>query len=119
MRNEHTRHSQGGVYRVDAETIRVMVERIVAACRPLRVILFGSRARGTEAEGSDVDLLIVVKETPNKRKSAVELLDALADCPAAKDIVVTTPEEIERRGRMPGSVLRSALEEGKVLYERR
>jgi hypothetical protein len=36
----------------------------------------------------------------------------------AKDVVVTTPEEIERRGHLVGSVLRPALREGKVLYER-
>jgi uncharacterized protein len=35
-----------------------------------------------------------------------------------KDIVVTTPEEIARRGDLIGTVLRPALREGKVLYER-
>ncbi len=36
----------------------------------------------------------------------------------SKDIIVTTPEEIKRRGALPGSVLRAALRDGKVLYER-
>ena len=43
---------------------------------------------------------------------------ALADLPVCKDIVVTTPEEITRRGDLIGTVLRPALREGKVLYER-
>ena len=43
---------------------------------------------------------------------------ALADLPVCKDIVVTTPEEIIRRGDLIGTVLRPALREGKVLYER-
>ena len=40
------------------------------------------------------------------------------DLPVPKDIVVTTPEEIARRGDVVGTVLRPALREGKVLYER-
>ena len=36
----------------------------------------------------------------------------------AKDVFVTTPEEIETRGNVAGSILRPALREGKVLYER-
>lgn len=38
---------------------------------------------------------------------------ALSDLPVAKDIVVTTPAEIDRRGHLVGSVLRPALREGK------
>jgi hypothetical protein len=37
--------------------------------------------------------------------------------PVCKDIVVTTPDEIAQRGDVPGSVLRPALRDGKVLYE--
>ncbi len=36
----------------------------------------------------------------------------------AKDVVVTTPDEIARRGDLVSTVLRPALSEGKVLYER-
>ena len=110
--------SRQQAYRADPEIVRGMVERIVARFQPMRVILFGSRARGTANAGSDVDLLVVLNDTPDPRRAAVDLLDDLADFPAAKDILVTTPEEIARRGTAPGSVLRAALEEGTVLYER-
>ena len=50
--------------------------------------------------------------------AAVAIRRALADLPVCKDIVVTTPEEITRRGDLIGTVLRPALREGKVLYER-
>jgi len=119
MKSDETRHGPGGgAYRVDAETIRLMVERIVAACGPVQVILFGSRARGTETWESDVDLLVVLDECGNKREAAVSILRLFSDLVAATDVVVTTPDEITRRGSMPGSVLRSALEEGRVLYDR-
>jgi predicted nucleotidyltransferase len=37
-----------------------MVERIVAKFHPLRIVLFGSRARGTDTPDSDIDLLVVL-----------------------------------------------------------
>jgi hypothetical protein len=64
-----------------------------------------------------VDLLVVLSQVGDKRKAAVEIRRLLADLPVAKDIVVTTPEEIARRGDLPGTVLRSALRDGTVVYE--
>ena len=86
---------------------------------PLRVILFGSLARGEAGRNSDVDLLVVMPDgIEDERRVTVEILSALKDLPISKDIVVTTPEEIEHRGDLVGPVLRPALREGKVLYER-
>ena len=97
--------------------IDTMVERIVARFRPRRVVLFGSRARGTATRDSDVDLLVVMDRVADKRHAAIEIRRILADLPVCKDIIVTTPDEIARRGARAGSVLRPALREGKVLYE--
>ena len=101
-----------------ADVVQVMVERIVRQFRPVRIILFGSRARGEAGRWSDVDLLVGLPEVTDKRQAMVATLRALSDLPVCKDVVVTTPEEIARRGHLVGDVLRSALREGKVLYER-
>lgn len=98
--------------------IPLMVERIVRDFRPLRIILFGSHARGEATADSDVDLLVVMPELNDKRRTTVEMRRVLADLPVCKDIVVTTPEEIARRGWLVGTILRPALREGRVLYER-
>lgn len=95
-----------------------MIDRIVRRFQPLRIVLFGSQARGQAGPASDVDLLVVLPEVANKRQVAVEIRRMLADLPVGKDIIVTTPEEIARRGDWIGSVLRPAVREGKVLYER-
>jgi len=50
---------------------------------------------------------------------AIQILSALSDLPVPKDVLVTMPDEIARRGHLGGSILRPALREGKVLYERR
>ena len=101
-----------------ADHIAAMADRIVRDFRPLRIILFGSHARGDAKPFSDIDLLVVLPQMPDKRKTAIEIRRALRDFPVGKDIIVTTPEEIARRGNLVGDVLRPALREGKVLYER-
>jgi predicted nucleotidyltransferase len=100
------------------DLIQIITDRIVQDFHPLRIILFGSHARGDASPESDVDLLVVLPQVANKRMVAVAIRRILADLPVCKDIVVTTPEEITRCGDLIGTVLRPALREGKVLYER-
>ncbi len=100
------------------ESIQEITSRIVRDFHPLRLILFGSHARGDARPDSDVDILVVLPEASDKRRAAIEIRRILIDLPVCKDIIVTTPEEIERRGNLIGTMLRPALQEGKVLYER-
>ena len=98
--------------------ISTMMDRIVEAFQPAQIVLFGSHARGTATERSDVDLLVILTNVSDKRDTAIEIRRVLGDLPVCKDIVVATPEEVARRGHLVGTVLRSALREGKVIYER-
>ena len=100
------------------ECITAMTERIVREFRPEQVILFGSHARGDAGADSDVDLLVVLAEADDVRKVTVAIRRALTDIAVAKDIIVTTPEDIRRRGHLVGTILRPALREGKTLYAR-
>jgi predicted nucleotidyltransferase len=102
----------------DGNTLELIRERIAREFCPLRVILFGSRARGDAQPDSDVDLLIVLPDGTDRRRMGIEIRRALRDLPVGKDIIVTTPEEIARRGRLVGSVLRPALREGRTIFER-
>ena len=108
----------GGDDEIVQTAIGDMASRIAERFQPHRIILFGSQARGTPNYHSDVDLLVVMENGTNKRDAAIEMREAVIDAPVAKDIVVTTPDEIERRGNLVGTVLRAALREGVTLYER-
>ena len=98
--------------------IPIMVDRIVARFTPYRVILFGSHSRERAGKWSDIDFLVVLPNGTNQRQAAVEIRRALGDLPVAKDIIVTTPDEIDRRGHVVGGVLYEALRNGKTIYER-
>lgn len=100
------------------ETIAEMSKRIIENIHPQKIILFGSHARGTAGRDSDVDLLVVVPLEGSKRKKAVEIYTLLAGLGLPKDVIVVTPEEIEKYGNVPGTIVKSALDEGKVLYDR-
>ncbi len=100
------------------EAIEIMVERIASRFSPERIILFGSQARGDAGSDSDIDLLVVLSVCENRRAATVSIMKSLSDLPVGKDIVVTTPQELETRGRLASTILYPALHEGKVLYAR-
>jgi predicted nucleotidyltransferase len=94
-----------------------VIDRIVSKFQPEKIILFGSWARGEAEQESDLDLLVVLPKVEHKRKAAIEVLKALNGLPISKDVIVTTPQELEERGKVIGDILRPALKEGKVVYE--
>jgi len=98
--------------------IRKMVNRIVEQFDPDKVILFGSHARGDAGPDSDVDLLVVMPVEGSKRDKRLEIRGALSEFTLPLDILVTTPEDMEIRKEIPGTIERPAHLEGKVLYER-
>ena len=95
-----------------------MVRRIVERFNPDRIILFGSRARGTAGPDSDADLLVVMPVSGSKRKQAAQIDMALAGVGLPKDIIVVTPEEVERYHDVVGTIIGPAIRDGEVLYER-
>lgn len=100
------------------EKIEEMVRRIVDQFAPDKIVLFGSYARGLAGPDSDVDLLVIKPITGSRRAERVAIRAALRGVGVAKDIILATPEEVERSRGMVGTLIRPALREGRVLYER-
>jgi predicted nucleotidyltransferase len=99
-----------------AQLNQEITRRIVAAANPVKVILFGSRARVTARPGSDLDLLVIERDPVAVRQEAVRLRRLLRDLEIPIDIIVVGQSFAERYGDIPGSVLYPALREGTVLY---
>ena len=101
------------------DKIDLMVSRIATRFDPERIILFGSHARGDAGPDSDVDLLVVMGVVGSKREKQIELRRSVHDIRIPKDIILVTPEELERQKDISGTVVRPAMREGRALYERR
>ena len=99
-------------------TLTEIVQRILSVGTPQKIILFGSRARGTAQPDSDYDLLAIEESDLPRHKRAAKYRRALADVGAAKDIVVWTPDEVADWRNVPNAFITTALREGIVLYER-
>jgi uncharacterized protein len=100
---------------VSDEILQEIVRRIVTAVQPEKIILFGSAAREEMGPDSDLDFL-VIKSCKNRRETARKIRRRLIGIGIPKDIIVATPEDIERYKDTIGLIYRSALNEGKVLY---
>ncbi len=97
------------------EVLDEIIRRIVEVADPERIILFGSAARGEMGPNSDVDLL-VVKPDVHRRRLTQAIYMNLFGVGRAVDVVVVTPEDIERYKDSFALVIEPALREGKVVY---
>src|ERR1035437_1651520 len=95
-----------------------MTNRVVQKFQPERVILFGSQARGEAASESDVDILVVVPDGSDVRRTTTAIYEELDDLPLSNDVVGVTPTDVTTFGRLVGTILKPALEEGISIYER-
>jgi excisionase family DNA binding protein len=97
----------------------MIVGRIVRTVNPVRIVLFGSRAKREAREDSDYDLLVVVDAATNRREMRIAIRRSFADLAVAADVVVATADEAGARipGR-PAGVVYWALQGGRVVYDR-
>ena len=97
--------------------VQEIVQKIVGAFRPRRIVMFGSRAQGATGPDTDVDLMVEM-ETDDPPAQRVRMIDALFGLRRwAMDVIVYTPQEVEQHRQYRNSLIRTIESEGKVLYE--
>lgn len=102
----------------DPNKIQEIIRRIVAVAQPEKIILFGSAARGEMGPNSDFDLLVVKSGDYHRGRLVEEIYMHLFGVGQAVDVIVVTPEDIARFQNSHSLVIKPALKEGKVIYER-
>jgi uncharacterized protein len=102
--------------------IEEIVRAVVAAVAPEKIILFGSAVRGEIGPDSDVDLLVVEKESSFHQGSrwaeSSRIRKALWNFPVPIDVLIFTPEEVDMWKDSTNHIIARSAREGRVVYDR-
>ena len=102
--------------RVKRKVLADVIRRVVEAAQPDKIILFGSAARGEMGPNSDLDLLVIKGGKYDHGRVTTAIYRQLSGAGAAVDVVLVTPEDVERYRDTHCLVIFPALKEGKVVY---
>ncbi|MBL7074674.1 nucleotidyltransferase domain-containing protein [candidate division KSB1 bacterium] len=106
--------------KITPELIQYIVQKIVRAINPEKIILFGSYAKGDYRESSDLDLFIIKDGDHNSRMMRRKVADLLWGRKFPVDLWVRKTEEVKRRFEMGDHFyLYHIFKDGKVLYEKK
>lgn len=100
----------------DTERLQEIVRRIVEVAAPQKIIMFGSATRGDMGPNSDVDLLVVKAGSYHRGRLVEEIYLHLHGVGQPVDVVIVTPEEVERYRDSHAVVVGPAVRGGRVVY---
>ncbi|MBM3746080.1 MAG: nucleotidyltransferase domain-containing protein [Acidobacteria bacterium] len=101
----------------DDPVLAEVVRRLVEVYHPLRIYLFGSAARGDAGPDSDYDLMVIVPDDAARERQDSDIgYRALWGVGLAKDILVWTKAEFDKRLHLKASLPSTIMREGKLLY---
>ena len=98
---------------------RAVLDALVRTFDPIKVILFGSHARGEAGPDSDLDLMVVVDDAmPAERRTVRAAFEAVAGTGIAVDVVPVRAGTFDYKRDVVNSLAWFAATEGVVVYER-
>ncbi|HOF89225.1 MAG TPA: nucleotidyltransferase domain-containing protein [Armatimonadota bacterium] len=98
------------------EQLNRLVECIRDAVQPLRIILFGSAARGEMRADSDIDVAVVMPDGTDPHDVYAVLYPRFVDFDFSVDVIVTTPTQLNKYRSSIGMVYRDIVRDGRDLY---
>ena len=102
---------------IPAGLLETVVERLKAEFQPEQIFLFGSHAWGTPHEDSDVDLMVIVRESGERGIRRMQRAHhCLGDLDLSKDVFVQTRAEFDRYRHLRASIQHQILQDGRKLY---
>lgn len=96
--------------------IESITQQLIKKYQPEKIILFGSAAWGKFSPDSDLDFLLVKRDTPYYGVDRMREVERLVETALPCDFLVGRPSEIKKRLRLGDPFVKQILEEGKVLY---
>src|SRR5438046_9703524 len=102
---------------IQSREIQRWCERVAREFRPEKIVIFGSYARGTPTEDSDVDVLVVMPLARGQRdvRQAAAIRERVrASFPM--DVIVRSPQQIARRLAQGAGFIDDVLRHGPLMY---
>lgn len=96
--------------------ITEIVKKIKAQFHPQKIILFGAYAWGEPSEDSDIDLFLIMESSLRRDERARQIQKIFSDRTFPLDIIVYTPEEVEKSLKSGNPFIKEILSKGGVLY---
>ena len=96
--------------------IESITAQIIQKYKPIKIILFGSAARGDVVKINDLDFLIIKDDVPHFGIDRMRELDEIIERNMAADMLVYRIAEFEERVALGDPFIKSILKEGRVLY---
>lgn len=94
-----------------------VVERLKAEFQPDEIYLFGSHAWGVPTDDSDVDLMVIVRDSTEKTIRRMQRAHrCLSGLGFSKDVLVPTRAQVDRYKHLRASLFHQVLAKGRKLY---
>lgn len=101
---------------INLSTVQDFCQEVVEKFQPDKIILFGSYAYGEPTSDSDIDLLVILPFEGEPVSKAIEIRLAV-DYHFPLDLLVRSPDHLQKRVEMGDFFIQEILHKGRVFYE--
>jgi uncharacterized protein len=102
---------------IPAGLLEKVVDRLKVEFQPDEIYLFGSHAWGVPTDDSDVDLMVIVRESTEKTIRRMQRAHrCLSGLGFSKDVLVPTRAQVDRYKHLRASLFYQVLAKGRKLY---
>ncbi len=109
-------HLEVLLMRLEQAVLDKIVAVILQHTQPLKIVLFGSAARGELGPDSDIDIMVVVPEGVDGFQVAWSSYPKLTNLGVGVDLVIVTLSDLQKKQHDKSLVFHAALREGIELY---
>jgi len=102
---------------IERREIKKWCSAVAREFRPQRIIVFGSHADGTAGKDSDVDVLVVMPLRGRRNVRQAATIRERIRAPFPMDLIVRSPEQIERRLAQGDGFIADIVRRGRLMYE--
>jgi len=109
---------KGKTVRKTSGALKKIVDIIARSADPDRIILFGSRSKGTQTQKSDYDICVIKRGVKHRRELAMKLYCDLYGVGVPVDVIVETPEKFDEFKDNPFMIYHDIAQQGRIIYEK-